>query len=320
VIESRKVVNLTINTFLYDGWNLVSEICNTESESITNRYVWGIDLSGSLQGAGGIGGLLAVTRSTSSNTATYYPCYDANGNISDYVDTNGTVVAHREYDAYGNTVVASGAMVNDFSFWFSTKYLDQETGLYYYGYRYYSAGMGRWLPRDPLGEKGFSNTMLKNILLILDLAKSVRKANELSCYLFVRNSPADQYDLIGLACCKGSGAAFKSDGKCCPFGSSQVADSECDGCRKCLEGIRDQGGHRNRYPGEDPYNNFMRHCTSSCDAANGCGLLCGYAGGWGNEWAGVFGWNDVWANQVGTACSFSSEGSEACCQSHAPSR
>ena len=136
-----------------------------------------MDLSGSLSGAGGIGGLLSVTRSTSSNTASYYPCYDANGNISDYVDTSGTVVAHREYDAYGNTLAVSGSMANDFSFWFSTKYLDQETGLYYYGYRYYDPVTGRWLSRDPIHERGGINL-----------------------YTFVKNDPVDKIDPRGLAC------------------------------------------------------------------------------------------------------------------------
>jgi RHS repeat-associated protein len=46
-------------------------------------------------------------------------------------------------------------MVNDFNFWFSTKYLDHETGNYYYGYRYYSPSLGRFPSRDPIGEQGF---------------------------------------------------------------------------------------------------------------------------------------------------------------------
>jgi len=146
----QKIVNGVTNNFVYDGWNLVSEISNDGAQSITNHYVWGLDLSGTLQGAGGIGGLLSVTR----NGMTYFPCYDANGNITDYADINGVVVAHREYDAYGNTLVASGSMVDDFSFWFSSKYLDRETGLYYYGYRQYSPELGRWLSRDPLTEYG----------------------------------------------------------------------------------------------------------------------------------------------------------------------
>jgi len=37
---------------------------------------------------------------------------------------------------------------------FSTKYTDDETGLVYYGYRYYSPELGRWINRDPLGDSG----------------------------------------------------------------------------------------------------------------------------------------------------------------------
>jgi RHS repeat-associated protein len=42
-------------------------------------------------------------------------------------------------------------------FRFSTKYQDDETDLLYYGYRYYSASIGRWLNRDPLQELGGLN-------------------------------------------------------------------------------------------------------------------------------------------------------------------
>ena len=41
--------------FIYDGWNLVSETISNRQSTITNSYCWGLDLSGSLQGAGGIG-------------------------------------------------------------------------------------------------------------------------------------------------------------------------------------------------------------------------------------------------------------------------
>ena len=44
-----------------------------------------------------------------------------------------------------------------FNFRFSTKYEDIETGLLYYGYRYYNAETGRWLNRDPIGELGGLN-------------------------------------------------------------------------------------------------------------------------------------------------------------------
>jgi RHS repeat-associated protein len=92
------------------------------------------------------------------------------------VDTNGTVVAHREFDAFGSTIVATGNMVHTLHFWFSTKYLDDETGLYYYGYRYYSPGLGRWLNRDPIGEKGAFNL-----------------------YVMIANHSVDAVDALGLA-------------------------------------------------------------------------------------------------------------------------
>jgi len=124
-----------------------------------------------MQGAGGIGGLLAVIR----NGQTYYPVTDANGNITEYIDETGAIVAHREFDAYGNTLVSTGAMVNDFNFWFSTKYLDHETGLYYYGLRYYNPELGRWLSRDPIEEEGGPNV-----------------------YRFVNNKPLSLYDYLGM--------------------------------------------------------------------------------------------------------------------------
>jgi uncharacterized protein (DUF2235 family) len=54
--------------------------------------------------------------------------------------------------------------------------MDQETGLSYYGYRYYSPTMGRWLSRDPLGEAGGMNLVG-----------------------FVGNSPENAADPLGLA-------------------------------------------------------------------------------------------------------------------------
>jgi len=42
-------------------------------------------------------------------------------------------------------------------FRFSTKYEDDETGLIYYGCRYYNPSTGRWPSRDPLEERGGMN-------------------------------------------------------------------------------------------------------------------------------------------------------------------
>ena len=58
------------------------------------QYFWGLDLSDTLQGAGGVGGLLAVSR----NGRFYFPTFDNNGNVTRYVNKFGNVVAAYEYD------------------------------------------------------------------------------------------------------------------------------------------------------------------------------------------------------------------------------
>jgi RHS repeat-associated protein len=126
-----------------------------------------------MQGAGGVGGLLSVC---DENGTTYYATYDGNGNLSEYLDEDGGSVAHYEYDPFGRTVTQSGDRAQSFSFRFSTKYQDQETGFYYYGYRYYDTTTGRWLSRDPIAERG-----------------------GLNLYGFVGNDGVNGVDVLGMA-------------------------------------------------------------------------------------------------------------------------
>ena len=79
------------------------------------------DLSGTLDGAAGIGGLLYVKK----NGAIYVPFYDAYGNVMGYWDKQGNVVAEYAYDAFGRGVAKNGTMVDVFSIRYSTKYYDR---------------------------------------------------------------------------------------------------------------------------------------------------------------------------------------------------
>ncbi|MCP4124615.1 MAG: RHS repeat-associated core domain-containing protein [Bacteroidetes bacterium] len=116
----------------------------------------GPDLSQSLQGAGGIGGLLGMIDSGADKQYVY--CYDGNGNVGQVLDADdGGVGAHYEYDAFGTLSSFYGDLAEGNCFRFSTKYFDGEIGLYYYGFRYYSVDLGRWLNRDPIGEDGGFN-------------------------------------------------------------------------------------------------------------------------------------------------------------------
>ncbi|MCD4779257.1 MAG: hypothetical protein K8S27_01730, partial [Candidatus Omnitrophica bacterium] len=141
----------TTKHFVYDGWNVIQEITTAQP---TKYYVWGLDLSQSLQGAGGVGGLLAVIEGISS----WNYLYDGNGNVGQMINSStGLPEAHYEYDPYGNEIVASGTLASSNPYRFSTKYLDDEFNLYYYGYRYYDPETGRWLNRDPIEEEGGFN-------------------------------------------------------------------------------------------------------------------------------------------------------------------
>lgn len=142
------------NKFVYDGWNLLAEL-NATNNAVIRSYVWGLDLSGSFQGAGGVGGLLAVTDAVNG---THFVAHDGNGNVAALVNaSDGTTSANYEYGPFGETLRATGLMASINPFRFSTKYQDNESDLLYYGYRYYSASIGRWLGRDPLEEQGGLN-------------------------------------------------------------------------------------------------------------------------------------------------------------------
>ena len=150
----QKITPEATHTFFYDGWMLIKEIvANTNGTTDVIEYHWGKDLSGTIGGAGGVGGLLYLKR----NGAIYVPWYDAYGNVMGYWDAQGNVVAEYTYDAFGKLISSSGPMADVFSIRYSTKYFDPEIGFYYYGYRFYSPELKRWITRDPIGEEGGVN-------------------------------------------------------------------------------------------------------------------------------------------------------------------
>jgi RHS repeat-associated protein len=141
--------------FVYDGWNLVAEVDGQRGD-VVRGYLWGTDLSGTPQGAGGVGGLLMVADHTSGGR--HFVAYDGNGNVSALVGAqDGVLVEQYEYDPFGNPPASAKSAASGNPFRFSTKYTDEETGLVYYGYLYYDATSGRWISRDPIEERGGLN-------------------------------------------------------------------------------------------------------------------------------------------------------------------
>ena len=145
--------------YVWHGWRLLWEL--DSSSALKKLYTWGPDASHTLEGAGTVGGLLSVMDVSGAwDSWVSFPCYDGNGNVMGLAGyAYGNILCKYEYDPYGKLIRTSGntALAASNPFLFSTKFLDRETGLSYYGYRYYSSEKGRWVNRDPIGEAGGLN-------------------------------------------------------------------------------------------------------------------------------------------------------------------
>ena len=148
---------------LWDGWNLVAELESpTEAGTpvMKRGYVWGLDVGDSLTASGGVGALVFEREHGPTGTlvATWTPLYDGNGNVLALMNAqNGSIGARYEYDAFGGVLRATGSKAEWNPIRFSTKFEDVESGLVYYGFRYYDPVAGRWPSRDPIGEQGGIN-------------------------------------------------------------------------------------------------------------------------------------------------------------------
>lgn len=108
---------------------------------------------------------------------THLPIHDLFGNVSQLVDTDTLKpVDSYHYSAFGEEEPLRPNPKAPFNPWrFASKRLDPETSLLYYGRRYYSPSLGRWLTPDPAGF-----------------------TDGLNLYAFVKNNPLIYTDFHGL--------------------------------------------------------------------------------------------------------------------------
>lgn len=159
--------------FIYDDWNMIAELDALAPGTTPKTHVWGLDLSETMQGAGGVGGLLF----TNLESGTHAAVFDGNGNVVGLVDMHaGQVSARYEYNPFGETVRSFGFDAIQNQIRFSSKCVDLETGLVNYVFRCYNPILGRWLNRDPIGERG-----------------------GIGLYSMLANSPTDDVDFLGLS-------------------------------------------------------------------------------------------------------------------------
>ncbi|PIW63554.1 MAG: hypothetical protein COW13_01615, partial [Candidatus Omnitrophica bacterium CG12_big_fil_rev_8_21_14_0_65_50_5] len=96
---------------------------------------------------------------------------DELGNTIGITDEDGKVTQTVRYDPFGNTNFLNGPDSNEYLF--AGKPFDRETGLIYFGGRYYDPQLGRYLSRDPLAQ-GFNH------------------------YIYTDNNPLVKKDIFGL--------------------------------------------------------------------------------------------------------------------------
>ncbi|WOO43034.1 RHS repeat-associated core domain-containing protein [Rubellicoccus peritrichatus] len=179
-------------------------------------YTRGLDITQTLNGAGGVGSLIAL-REIGADSYFYY--YDGNGNVTGLIKTDDTVAASYSYDPFGNVLSSSVGLGQTNPYQFSTKEYEKDWDLNYYLYRFYSPELGRWLSRDPIMENGGYNL-----------------------YSFVRNQPINLYDILGLqACCKGGKSVHPIDHCCRPqFNAHADAQVRLDQLHEAIDTVQEQ--------------------------------------------------------------------------------
>ena len=187
---SQYVVQST-RLFAYDGWNLLAAL-NSPS-SVLQSFLWGLDLSGTPQGAGGVGGLLEVNDSANG---VHFAAFDGNGNVAGLVKAvDGTTSAVYEYGPFAELLRATGPMAKANPLRFSTKFQDDETDLVYYAYRYYNPSTGRWLSRDSVTDLGFRRSGIG----VGRKPKTGKRQRALAdSYVMSRNNVVSRWDYLGL--------------------------------------------------------------------------------------------------------------------------
>jgi RHS repeat-associated protein len=127
------------------------------------RFLRGPDASGTLEGAGGARGVLAVLKDDSSWKAV---AADTLGNVLALAGTGGDFM-RRTFDPWGNPLVrdASGnlraatlqerrADYDALPLAWASQEADPDTGLTHYHFREYSPSLGGWMTQDPIGLAG----------------------------------------------------------------------------------------------------------------------------------------------------------------------
>jgi RHS repeat-associated protein len=110
-----------------------------------------------------------------SATNVLWPLADNQGTIRDITNNAGAIQNHITYNSFGRIISQTNPNVYT-RFNYTGRELDGETGMYYYRSRYYDCVVGRFISEDAIGFNG----------------------NDVNLYRYVRNSPVNYLDPLGL--------------------------------------------------------------------------------------------------------------------------
>jgi RHS repeat-associated protein len=99
-------------------------------------------------------------------------------------DSKGNVLREENRYPYGLDWRVDGADATTADYVYTGKEYDAETGLVYFGGRYYSPEMGRWTTPDPM--------------FLEEVASIIKRPLEANLYAYVRNNPINYIDPLGL--------------------------------------------------------------------------------------------------------------------------
>lgn len=152
--RTTKTISGTTRKFYYtSAWQVAEEYVGTATDP-HKRYFWGLR---------NINDLIRRQRYSSGTTLhdDLYALVDTM-NVVGLVDASGAVEQRFGYSTFGTPIWltsawASSTNTKEWNVLFHGHYLDGESGLYQMRFRYYHPTVGRWVSRDPIGERGGLN-------------------------------------------------------------------------------------------------------------------------------------------------------------------
>jgi|GEM_PF-2334687 len=171
---TKAVGGTTTHCYWSDQWKQLEEREGSATDPV-RQYVWGAR-------PGHRDELILRDRDTDASGTLDERLYATMDyfNGTAILDASGNVVERYAYSAFGVRRIKAADFTprteSDYNWEFAYKgqFRDAETGWYNYGYRYYVPEQGRWINRDPIGERGGVNV-----------------------YGFLDNRPTDQFDVLG---------------------------------------------------------------------------------------------------------------------------